>query len=171
MCFGNTDAFRLELEGSTQSNALCSRMSKFLTGRNTYSKQHNDIKCSGYLCDPYFLKKLYLYIFIANNHEQFYLMFYMGYSDNQFHSHQAQKHSQSQKGILLFIIIKNKSTKTVLLLQQSIRNFKARMPRGVQFILKIASLQIFFLRKKRLFRLHQINQNKRLKRAHDKSSP
>lgn len=75
MCFGNIDAFSLELEGSTQSNAMCSRMSKFSMGRNTYSKQHNDIKCSRYLCDPYFLKNLYLYIFIANNHEQFYLIF------------------------------------------------------------------------------------------------
>lgn len=57
MCFGNIDAFSLELEESTQSTALCSRMSKFLIGINTYSKQHNDIKCSRYLCDPYFSKK------------------------------------------------------------------------------------------------------------------
>lgn len=27
-------------------------------------------------------KNLFLYIFTANNHEQFYLMFYMGYSDD-----------------------------------------------------------------------------------------
>lgn len=84
MCFGNIDAFSLELEESTQSTALCSRMSKFLMGINTYSKQHNDIKCSRYLCDPYifFKKNLFLYIFTANNHEQIYVMFYMGYSDD-----------------------------------------------------------------------------------------